>query len=209
MARGRCMTATALLAMRLALRAEVHGSRAERETRNGALAGQARVPTVDVDALGPRNALALGCEKAARRDDSPVDDSLLQQGAGERPNLLNLVFWYFAGGNERVQAQQMQNLGPIHIPDACDDALVHQCDADGYLRSPEVRKKRAGSASSRRGSGPRRSTMAFFWVGVTRSHAVGPRRSMVTLGPSRRRRTVGAGGFGGDGLRRNFPKRPR
>lgn len=136
------------------MRAQVHGSRAERETPNGALASQARVPTVDVDALGPRNALAPGCEKAARRDDSPVDDSLAQQAAGERPNLLDLVFWYFAGANERVQAQQMQNLSPVHIPDACDDALVHQCDADGYLRSLEVRKKRAGVCILAQGIGP-------------------------------------------------------
>lgn len=130
--------ATALLAIGLALRAEVHGSSAERETRNGALAGQARVPTVDVDAFGPRNALALGWEKTAGCDDSPVDDSLSQQAAGERPNLLGLVFWHFAGGHERVQAQEMQNLGPVHIPDAGDDALVHQCDADRDLRSIEV-----------------------------------------------------------------------
>ena len=169
------MTATARLAVRLAVRAQVHGSGAERETPNGALASQARVPAVDVDAVGPRDALALGCEKAARGDDSPVDDSLLQQGAGERPNLLNLVFRYFAGANKRVQAQQMQNLGPVHIPDACDDALVHQCDADGYLRSREVRKKRAGVRILAQRIGPEAVNEGFF---------LGPRNKLARSRPA-------------------------
>jgi hypothetical protein len=66
-----------------------------------------------------------------------------------------------------------------------------------------------GSASARRGSGPRRACIACFSSSVIRAQVVGPRRSTYDVAFARRRRTVSVGGGAGASPKFTLPKRPR